>query len=403
MTRPNGPLWSPFLPLLPTLALVLAACSSSSGPAQETAAGNDAAPFDASTVDAGPPVEATDSEVTDAGVPIDATADAHDAIEDAGASDSGCPEDGAVPGDLRCTGLYTDWAAKTVAAGVQAYAPAFTLYSDGATKARWISLPAGGQIDTSDMDNWVFPVGTKIWKEFSVGGVRVETRLAWKTDAQWSLLDYRWSADGKTAATRLDNGAANVNGTSYEIPSTTECFTCHAGRSDMVLGFDLIGVGAPGATGLTLAKLVADHLLTNPPPATTVAIPEDTTGKAAAALGYLHVNCGSSCHNGSFAADAYETHLFLKLLAGQMYPDGGGGVVAQLDAYTTAVNVAGTLTPNGTPYLRIAPGDEAHSLLPLMALARTPDAGGLLPMPPIVSHQADTAGMAAVQGWIHAL
>ena len=191
MTRPNGPLWSPCLVLLPTLALALAACGTAAAPpASDVASGTDAAPFDASTADAAPAVEAQDGAPTDAGAPLlDATADAPAATGDAGVSDSGCPEDGAVPDDLRCTGLYTDWSAKALAPSVQPYTPAFTLYSDGASKARWISLPAGGQIVTSDLDNWVFPVGTKIWKEFSVGGVRVETRLAWKTDAQWSLLD----------------------------------------------------------------------------------------------------------------------------------------------------------------------------------------------------------------------
>lgn len=192
MTRPNGPLRSPCLVLLPTLALALAACSTPAAPmAVNAAPGNDAAAYDASTTDAAPAIEAQDGAPADAGAPLDAMADAHSTADDAGVADSGCPEDGAVPEDLRCTGLYTDWSAKTLAPSVQAYTPAFTLYSDGASKARFISLPAGGQIDTSDLDNWVFPVGTKIWKEFSVGGVRVETRLAWKTDTQWSLLDYR--------------------------------------------------------------------------------------------------------------------------------------------------------------------------------------------------------------------
>ena len=42
---------------------------------------------------------------------------------------------------------------------------------------RWIQIPSGSQIDTSDMDHWVFPIGTKLWKEFSLGGVLLETRL----------------------------------------------------------------------------------------------------------------------------------------------------------------------------------------------------------------------------------
>ena len=43
-------------------------------------------------------------------------------------------------------------------------------------KRRWISLPPGSAIDASDPDAWAFPVGTRLWKEFSFGGQRVETR-----------------------------------------------------------------------------------------------------------------------------------------------------------------------------------------------------------------------------------
>lgn len=358
---------------------------------------------DGTTEDARPTSEASVQDVvvsSDGGT--DASADgAADARTDA-VMDGGCPTDGGVPNDLACTGLYGDWPSKTIAADVTAYTPAFVLWSDGAQKSRWFYLPAGTQIDTSDMDDWVFPVGTKFWKEFVVGGQTIETRLISKGVSQWNLLDYRWSSDG-TSATLLTTGETNVNGTTYEIPSTTECYTCHAGRTDMVLGFDLIGLGTSGAQGVTLADLAGQGRLTQPPPATTITIPEDSTGNAAAALGYMHVNCGVTCHNTNMYADALVTGYFTKLLAAQLYPDGGTGHVTQLDPYTTAVNVPATVMPGQMQYLRILPGDAAQSLVPLMALARDPDAGNFIPMPPIVSHQPDTTGVAAIQAWINAL
>jgi hypothetical protein len=373
----------------------LAACSSAGGKAA-------AAPPDEGgtqgTLDAAPVDAATDS-----GSTPDALQDAGSSHgDDAQAADGGCPIDGGVPNDLSCTGLYADWTSKTVAADALPYTPAFVLWSDGAAKQRWIHLPPGTKIDTTDMDNWVFPVGTKIWKQFSVNGVRIETRLLWKTADQWNFVDYAWSHDGQTSAT-LNAGATNVNGTTYEIPTVTECATCHYGRTDMVLGFDLLGVGAPGAQGVTLADLVAKGLLTQPPPATSITVPEDSTGKAAAALGYMHVNCGSTCHNANVNADAYVTQLYMKLLASQLFPDGGAAKVTALDTYTTAVNVPATLEPGGVKYMRIAPGDAGASLVPLMALVRDPDAGAFVPMPPIVSHVADTAGVAQVQAWINGL
>ena len=40
--------------------------------------------------------------------------------------------------------------------------PRYPLWSDGAEKQRYLSLPPGTQIDTSNMDDWKFPVGTRV-------------------------------------------------------------------------------------------------------------------------------------------------------------------------------------------------------------------------------------------------
>src|SRR5690349_5709994 len=100
---------------------------------------------------------------SDAAAPSDATTSGdtshHD--DDAGPVDAGpdvalpaCAADGGIPDELRCTGLYADWNAKAIAPDAHYYEPAFKLWSDGAAKRRWIALPAKGQIDTSDMDEW---------------------------------------------------------------------------------------------------------------------------------------------------------------------------------------------------------------------------------------------------------
>jgi len=81
-----------------------------------------------------------------------------------------------LPEHLGQTGLYADRALTTPARDVLAYTPQYPLWSDRATKRRWIRLPRGTAIDARDPDAWVFPVGTKIWKEFSRDRRR-ETRL----------------------------------------------------------------------------------------------------------------------------------------------------------------------------------------------------------------------------------
>lgn len=90
-----------------------------------------------------------------------------------------------------------------IAPDVLAFRPQFPLWSDGAEKHRWISLPPGGVIDTHDMDHWSLPQGTRIWKEFAREGHRIETRVLAKigpTDSDWAMQSYIWNAD-ETEAT----------------------------------------------------------------------------------------------------------------------------------------------------------------------------------------------------------
>src|SRR5512137_3035620 len=84
--------------------------------------------------------------------------------------------DGASPPPrLADTGLYSDPATLTVDPRNLPFSPQYPLWSDGAAKRRWIRLPPGATIDASDPDEWDFPVGTRVWKEFTFGR-KVETR-----------------------------------------------------------------------------------------------------------------------------------------------------------------------------------------------------------------------------------
>ncbi len=305
-----------------------------------------------------------------------------------------------LPARLGCTSLWTDVATKTLAGGVVAYTPGLALWSDGADKSRYLYLPPSSQIDTSDLDEWRFPVGTRAWKEFRVGGARIETRIFWKRGpSDWAWSTYRWRADGMDAD-RLETGALNVVGT-YEIPTQDACASCHGGRKDKLLGVEAISLALPAATGITLTTLVADGRLTAPPAHTNCTLPEDTTGKAAAALGTLHVNCGTTCHNRNSSAGAYFSALFLRLPAASVLD--GTATVPVLDSWTTSNNVTPTsadfssYTTQG--YKRLWPQHADKSLIPKLAGQRIPGQQ----MPPIVTHEVDTVGVKAVSDWINAL
>ena len=66
------------------------------------------------------------------------------------------------PETLRETGLYLDLESREVDPKHLAFSPQYPLWTDGATKRRWISLPPGTAIDGSNPDNWVFPIGTRL-------------------------------------------------------------------------------------------------------------------------------------------------------------------------------------------------------------------------------------------------
>ncbi|MBS2016114.1 MAG: hypothetical protein JST00_24750 [Deltaproteobacteria bacterium] len=352
-------------------------------------------------------------ELEEAGVEEAGTTKDGGGVTDGGAPDVAAPIDcskdlqaDGIFGHLACTGLYGDFAAKAVAADVKPYAPALELWSDGAEKSRWIHLPPGTKIDTSDFDEWYFPVGTKTWKEFKLGGKRIETRLFFKDKDGWKHTSYRWN-DTETDAVRKDQGEAvpQAGKPNYQMPTVGECDVCHVGRKEPLLGFEALSLALPGAKGATLAALAADGLLSNPPPFTTAKLPENaddgTGGKAAPAIGWLHVNCGS-CHNANPSASAVQTGLFTLVRPSQLAADAG---VEDLDVWKTGVNQASTRTdPDaGTPFVRIAGGRPEASLVAILSGRRVAASEGPNPtvqMPPLVSRAVDENGQKKLTDWI---
>jgi hypothetical protein len=113
------------------------------------------------------------------------------------------------------------------------YSPQYPLWSDGAVKRRWIQIPEGTYVDASDPNSWEFPFGTKLWKEFSVAGRRVETRYMERTDEGWQFAAYQWSEDEQEATLAPERGtrvsAEVAPGVRHAIPSRLDCRACHDG------------------------------------------------------------------------------------------------------------------------------------------------------------------------------
>jgi hypothetical protein len=305
-----------------------------------------------------------------------------------------------LPLDLACTGLFADAQSDKLADGVQAFTPAYPLWSDNAGKSRWIKLPRGQKIDSSDQSRWRFPLNTQFWKQFDANGARAETRLYQKVrEDRWVAATYVWDADGKHASRENEGREFVRNGVNYRVPAVSLCDDCHEGHPDNVLGFEAVSLGLAGAdpNGLTLEKLVAQNLLTNPPARTKLVIGDDGTGKAADVLGWLHVNCGVSCHNDGVNSDAEKTGLRMKLDPALL----DGRASTNFQTFRLLINTP-AVTMQWNRQTRVVPGMPDKSLLYKLITTRTA-MDGTKQMPPLATRMVDQKNVAKVRDWITAL
>lgn len=304
------------------------------------------------------------------------------------------------------TGLYSDFATRTIDPRNLSYSPQYALWSDGAIKRRWIFLPRGTTIDASDPDVWVFPVGTKIWKEFSFHGRRVETRLIESLGGgEWRFAAYAWKEDESDATLAPKEGLRDVAeiqpGLRHNIPGVLDCKACHVNKQTELLGFSALQLSsdrdpnAPHAEPLvpgmiTLETLIKRGLLRSFPKewAEQPLRINATSPTARAALGYLHANCGN-CHN------RYGTLDTLNLLLRHTVAPNASGE----PALETAVNKQGRfripgLQPGDTYLIR--PGDPARSAVLYRMSTRNP----YRQMPALGTKLADADGVSLIQRWI---
>jgi len=299
-----------------------------------------------------------------------------------------------LPERLSQTGLFAAAGSGKIAADAIEYEPRFALWSDGASKRRWVTLPAGTRIDTADPDAWSFPVGTKFWKEFSRDGRRIETRLLVKLDpdrattagspsSDWAGAAYLWN-DDQSDAYLAPEGQSDAAGTGHEVPSAAECGGCHGGRRSYVLGFSALQLASPGLP-LALDELARAGRLTRAPERAP-SIPGSDLDRAA--LGYLHANCGH-CHNSQrpprgAGPRCYDPERSLDFW---LPSASDANDVRELPAYTSSV-----------PRF-VTPGRPDESRLITLVSRR----GFRLHMPPLASREVDTEGVRLLGEWIASL
>lgn len=314
---------------------------------------------------------------------------------------------------LSQTGLYTDIASEELAPGVHPYAPQFELWTDGAEKRRWVYIPEGAQIDTSNTDDWKFPIGTKIWKEFSRDGVRIETRLIEKLPPErasegfegWLSVAYVW-LDDQSDAKAAPDGLENAKGTPHDVPDQQTCGDCHDMRIEKPLGFSAVQLAHDGE-GMTLTALAEQGLMSDPPsvPLTVPGTPEQRE-----LLGYFHANCGH-CHRDRAPTNNRVSSLKLWLESAHL------SSFEETNAYVSLVNHPTESAHGSTNPYRIYGGDPDQSELMRRLLFRVEGGDSTqtqettsmvldeedVPMPPVGTELAYEPAVTAIRQWIEAL
>lgn len=306
-----------------------------------------------------------------------------------------------------------------VSPDVMPFTPQFPLWTDSAQKRRWVYLPPGATINTSNMDVWTYPQGTKLWKEFSRDGVRVETRILWKQGGgpdDWFMIAFKWNAE-QTEATAMPDGEIDASATMHDIPSQENCSTCHRNVRDKAIGFSAVQLAYAAPAGdVTLDQLVQMGAL-SVAPAAALAVPGTAVDQAA--FGYLHANCGM-CHNeraNVFITKINDMNLWLHSAADPAIcptcgdlasPQTTGPYLGLVNKMTKKGNILGAT-------VRVTPGDlDASALYQVM---NTRDAvpgvdpemmgadGGVaaFQMPPLGTEDVDPMGTAAIAAWINSL
>jgi len=270
------------------------------------------------------------------------------------------------------------------------YEPRHVLWTNGSEKQRFVVVPEGETIDTSEREAWQFPQGTLFFKTFSYpddeqsdGLLPIETRMIRRTESGFEYYAYLWDED-RTDAELLD-GVSPVrvevesDGETFEhtVPARLDCRKCHESQPVTIIGFDELRLNSKLASSDSETQLeaLADRgILSEAPSDPAVIEHDDPTTEAV--LGYLHGNC-AHCHNGwSGPSSAFDMR----------YPVALENLIAQ---ETTSGLISG---------IRVVPGDPRESAL-VKAFSRE-GVDDAQPMPPLGVDLRDDAALALIEGWI---
>ncbi|HEY5311706.1 MAG TPA: PQQ-dependent sugar dehydrogenase, partial [Pirellulales bacterium] len=235
------------------------------------------------------------------------------------------------PARLSETGLFRSAADDRPDPALIPYSVNAPLWSDGASKDRWIALPGKSQIDFTAKHGWNFPEGAVLVKTFSLeldagktaSRRRVETRLLTRQQGEWQGYSYQWNEE-QTDAMLVASAGSDRSFTIHDslapggrreqiwrYPSRAECMVCHSRAVNFVLGLNTWQMNKEHAYGAVrdnqlrtldhiglfhAAKPGASAIAKRPDQYPHLVDPLDAKQDLdVRARSYLHANC-ASCH-----------------------------------------------------------------------------------------------------------
>lgn len=314
---------------------------------------------------------------------------------------------------LSATGAFANLATLEASAGILPYGVRTPLWSDGAHKRRWLSLPEGGKIGFSATGQWSFPEGTVFVKQFAMALDenqpdqlrQLETRF-WiaARDGEFYGLVYKWDADQQDAHLLLEGASEELNiaGTdginraqTYTYPATAACKTCHSAAAGPVRGVRTLQLNgnfeygtafdANAASANQLAVLDSLGLFDAPigDPAQyghLSAIDDSSAPLEDRVRSYWDSNC-SMCHNDSPSSPSWDARYTTPLADQKVL---------------MTMPLSG---PGDNDRRLIVPQDTARSYLFLRVDSDQPG----VRMPPVLRNRIDEAYVEVLRSWILAL
>lgn len=279
------------------------------------------------------------------------------------------PYGGGPPAErLSQLGLFADPVAQVPAVGVVPYDVIAPLWSDGATKRRFIATPT--RLATT-ADAWTMAVGTYLVKTFGAGDRLVETRVIAFGVGAVQMATYVWNDAQTDAFASGGNIDIDVGDHVHHVPGTSQCDDCHRGGALGIRTPELVDQ-LPALLAAGVADRMPDEIDPFVDPYEPAAALDDR------ARSYLDVNC-AHCHSPGGAAQGTHADWRRAHTGEAICRDASYGV-------------------DGADRI-IDPGHPERSVL----IARMRSSDPFVHMPRGPSHVVDERGVAMLEQWIASL